>query len=149
VRAAREEDLEGVVIAVGELLVELGSTPPAASAMRDVARALLGDPEAGSVLVAEADGELVGVLVASWQMAMHVPGIYALIEDLWVRPAWRGRAVGAALIEAIAELARGRGVERVEVGLPRERFAGFQATERFYLDNGFASLGPRMRRALS
>ncbi|HYM54731.1 MAG TPA: GNAT family N-acetyltransferase, partial [Solirubrobacteraceae bacterium] len=120
VRPAREDDLEPVIAAVGELLVELGSVPPAASAMRETARALIGDPEAGAVLVAEADGTLVGVLVASWQMAMHVPGTYALIQDLWVRPQWRGRAIGAGLVEAIAELARGRGVGRVEVGLPRE-----------------------------
>jgi GNAT superfamily N-acetyltransferase len=149
VRPAREQDLEQVVLAVSELLVELGSTAPAAPEMREVARALIEDPELGAVLVADCESTLVGVLVASWQLAMHVPGSYALIQDLWVRPNWRGRAIGAALIEAFAGLARARGSERIEVGLPRERFGGFQATERFYLENGFAPLGPRMRRALS
>ena len=37
---------------------------------------------------------------------------------------------------------------RVEVGLPRESFAGIRATEAFYLRNGFEPLGPRMRRML-
>jgi branched-chain amino acid aminotransferase len=148
VRAAREDDIERVLPAVSELLVELGSIPPAESAMRDTARALIGNPEAGAVLIAEAGDAVVGVLAASWQLAIHVPGAYALIQDLWVHPAWRSRAIGAGLIEAIAEIARGRGVERIEVGLPRASFAGSQATERFYLDNGFASLGPRMRRAM-
>jgi GNAT superfamily N-acetyltransferase len=92
---------------------------------------------------------LVGVLAASWQIAIHVPGRYALIQDLWVSPDWRGKGIGAGLLTALFELARSRGVQRVEVGLPRERFAQFQATESFYLSNGFTPNGPRMRRILS
>jgi branched-chain amino acid aminotransferase len=149
VRAACPDDVAAVVAAVGELLVELGGTPAAEPAMRETVRALIDNPEAGAVLVAEAGAALVGVLAASWQMAIHVPGTYALIQDLWVHPVWRSQATGAGLIAAIVELARGRGVARLEVGLPRERFAGFQATEAFYLGNGFTPLGPRMRRVLS
>ncbi len=101
--------------------------------------------QAGALLVAEGDGALVGVLAASWQSAMHVPGRYALIQDLWVHPAWRSGGVGAGLLAALFELARERGLARVEVGLPGERFAGLAATEAFYLANGFTPLGPRMR----
>jgi GNAT superfamily N-acetyltransferase len=100
------------------------------------------------VLIAEADGAIVGVLSASWQRAIHVPGIYATIQDLWVDEAWRSRGVGAELVEAIASQARGRGVSRLEVGLPRETFAAIASTESFYRRNGFEQLGPRMRRLL-
>ena len=31
------------------------------------------------------------MLAASWQRAIHVPGRYATIQDLWVTPAWRSR----------------------------------------------------------
>ena len=58
--------------------------------MRTAARALLEHPESGVVLVADADGEIVGVLAASWQTAIHVAGRYGLIQDLWVHPGWRG-----------------------------------------------------------
>ena len=34
---------------------------------------------------------------------------------------------------------------RIEVGLPRERFAGLDATAAFYLANDFTPLGARMR----
>jgi len=109
---------------------------------------LLDDPQGGSVLIAEADGEIVGVLTASWQRAIHVPGVYATIQDLWVDEAWRSRGVGAELVEAIASQARTRGVSRLEVGLPRETFAAIASTESFYSRNGFEHLGPRMRRLL-
>ncbi len=146
VRGAREQDVAGIAAAAAELLLELGGTPPEAAALQAAARTLLEDPDAGAILVAELDGELVGVLAASWQIAIHVPGRYALIQDLWVHPAWRGREIGAELVRAMCELAHERQIDRVEVGLPRESFAGLGATETFYLRNGFVRLGPRMRR---
>ena len=57
--------------------------------------------------------------------------------------------IGAELIEALVELARARGVSRIEVGLPRESFRALHATEAFYLENDFAPLGPRMRRVIA
>ncbi len=145
VRLAGAGDLAGVVAAVAELLGELGATAPDGEGMRDAARALLADERAGAVLVAEAGGALVGVLVASWQTAIHVPGRYGLIQDLWVRPDWRGVSVGGAMVRALCELAGERGIARIEVGLPRAGFPALAATEAFYRANGFAALGPRMR----
>jgi len=82
-------------------------------------------------------------------MAIHVPGSYALIQDLWVDPQWRGRSVGRDLLAALLALAHAKRFERVEVGLPRESFAGFASTEAFYLGNHFKPNGPRMRRIVS
>jgi GNAT superfamily N-acetyltransferase len=149
VRPAGHDDVEAVAAAVRELLLELGGAPPAMPAMQTTVRMLIDSPWDGAVLVAQADGELVGVLGASWQTAIHVPGTYALIQDLWVHRDWRGRGVGGNLLAALFELARDRGFERVEVGLPRESFARFAATEAFYLGNGFTPNGPRMRRVLA
>src|SRR5579862_7487708 len=149
VRAATREDLPAIVAAVGELLTELGSNPPASTAMLQTAQALLEDPSLGALLVAASAAKssvpVVGVLTASYQFALNVPGRYALIQDLWVHPSWRSRAVGRELLAALFELARGQGMARAEVGLPRKSFATIAATEAFYLHNGFENLGPRMR----
>ena len=148
VREAGAEDVEGVATAVESLLAELGGRRPQRPDLEAEVRELLADPEGGSVLVAEGDDKLVGFLSASWQRAIHVPGVYATIQDLWVDGAWRSRGVGAELVEAIASQARARGVSRLEVGLPRETFAAIASTESFYRRNGFEHLGPRMRRLL-
>lgn len=148
VRTAMPADIDAVVTAIGDLLVELGGTPPATAAMRNAALALLENHEAGTILVADASGPLVGVLAVSWQTAIHVPGRYALIQDLWVQPSWRSRAIGSGLLAALIALAHEQGMGCIEVGLPRERFAGLPQTEAFYRDNGFTQLGVRMRRAL-
>ena len=148
VREAGAGDVEGVAAAVASLLAELGGRMPSPAQMEAEVQALLDDPQGGSVLIAEADGKIVGVLTASWQRAIHVPGVYATVQDLWVDEDWRSGGVGAELVEAIASQARSRGVSRLEVGLPRETFAAIASTESFYKRNGFEHLGPRMRRLL-
>jgi GNAT superfamily N-acetyltransferase len=150
VREASPEDAPAIADAVAELLVELSGAGPPPHALEGATRELAGDGEKGALLVAEAGGEdgIVGVLAASWQHAIHVPGRYATIQDLWVHPDWRSRAVGQALVETFCELARAAGAKRIEVGLPRESFERIDATEAFYRANGFTHLGPRMRRKL-
>ena len=148
IRAATAEDAPAVAAAVEALLIELGGERPATAELEEAARAVAEGREAGALLIAEADGEIVGVCATSWQHAIHVPGRYGTIQDLWVHPEWRSQALGRDLVEALVELAGRLGIGRLEVGLPQEGFAQLDATERFYLSNGFSPLGPRMRRLL-
>jgi len=149
VRRARPDDAPAVAGAIERLLVELGGARPSDAELEQATRELIEDPEAGVVLIAETGGVLVGVLAASWQRAIHVPGRYATIQDIWVLPSWRSRALGHDLIDELCELAREQGITRIEVGLPKETFARIGSTEAFYRVNGFSHLGPRMRRLLS
>jgi GNAT superfamily N-acetyltransferase len=148
VREATTADVPAAAAAVAELLGELGGQAPEPAALEAEARALVEDPAVGLLLVATGGEEVVGVLAASWGRALHVPGRYLTIQDLWVRHEWRSAGVGAGLVDALAVRAAAAGVPRIEVGLPRESFEAIRATERFYLGNGFEPLGPRMRRLI-
>jgi GNAT superfamily N-acetyltransferase len=145
VRAATASDVTGVADGIEQLLAELGGERPPRAELEAATRELVEDPRNGALFVAEAEGEIVGLLAASWQHAVHVPGRYGTVQDLWVEPAWRSRAIGAELLEALFELARRQRIPRLEVGLPQDSFAAIEATRSFYLANGFAPLGPRMR----
>ena len=150
IREATEEDAPAVAAGLSQLLLELSGGGPPAEELEQASRELAGDRGMGALLVADGGGEggIVGVLAASWQHAIHVPGRYGTIQDLWVHPEWRSRAIGHELMEAFCELAREEGAARIEVGLPREGFEQIGATEAFYRANGFEHLGPRMRRKL-
>lgn len=149
VRPATARDSGAIAEAVRALLLELGGKPAPASAIEAAARALLEDRGSGALLVAEEAGVgLVGLLGASWQSALHIPGRYGLIQELWVHPSWRGREIGSDLLDAVFALARELRIARLEVGLPRDGFAGIAATEAFYRGNGFKLLGARMRALL-
>src|SRR6185437_13949454 len=135
IREATHADVPAIAIAIRELLIELGAAPTLPAALEAPARALIDD---GSL----------GVLGVSWQVAVRIPGRYGLIQELWVHPSWRGRTIGGDLLVALFKLASRQQVARLEVGLPRERFAHLGATEAFYLNNGFTTIGTRMRRLL-
>ncbi|MBA3865778.1 MAG: GNAT family N-acetyltransferase [Solirubrobacterales bacterium] len=148
VRAAGLVDVSTVAAAVEELLVELGGPRPAREELESEVGALIEDSSLGTLLVAEREREIVGILGASWQRAIHVPGRYATIQDLWVDAAHRSNGIGAELVGELVRLAREQGVSRIEVGLPKESFAAIEQTEAFYRGAGFEHLGPRMRRLL-
>ena len=148
VRPAMHADVPALVAGLSELLVEIGGKPAVSEALEDTAHELIDDPDAGALLVAEDDEVIVGVLGVSWQLAIRVPGRYGLIQELWVHPSWRGRTIGGDLVVALSDLAREHGVERLEVGLPSERYRHVEATETFYTNNGFTPIGLRMRRLL-
>lgn len=146
IREATHEDVPAVVTGVRELLVELGGKPLATPVLAETAHALIDDGSAGVVLIAERKDELVGIIGVSWQVAMRIPGRYGVIQELWVKPEFRYMTIGADLLGALAEVARKQGVERIEVGLPSERYPALSATEAFYINNGFTQIGMRMRR---
>ncbi len=148
IREATSEDVPQVAIAVRELLIELGAAPTLPVALEAPARALIEDGSLGVLLVAEEQGQIVGVLGVSWQVAIRIPGRYGLIQELWVHPGWRGRTIGGDLLAALFKLARRQQVARLEVGLPSEGFSHLPATEAFYVNCGFKTIGMRMRRLL-
>jgi branched-chain amino acid aminotransferase len=149
VRDGGKDDLPEVAHALAQLLAELSGTTPSEQELEVAAAEAIADPERGCLLVVDTvDEGLVGVLAASWQHAIHVPGRYCILQDLWTHPAWRSQGVGAALVAELLERMREEDVDRVEVGLPSDCFAALAATEAFYRKNGFAQLGPRMRQML-
>jgi GNAT superfamily N-acetyltransferase len=148
IRAAGLADVPAVVAGIVELLLEIGGKPAARDRLEAVARELIDDPDAGAVLVAECEGRIVGVLGVSWQSAIRAAGRYGLIQELWVKREYRYREIGADLLDALVRVARERGVQRLEVGLPSERYPHLVATESFYETNDFTGVGLRMRRLL-
>jgi len=75
---------------------------------------LFGERPSAEVLMARLGGESVGfaLFFHSFSTFRAQPGIY--LEDLFVRPAHRGRGYGKALLSAVARIAVERGCGRFE-----------------------------------
>jgi len=67
------------------------------------------------LLAAWADGEPVGVTVLAFRPSISLGATFASIEDLYVKPDARRRGVGRALLGAVEERCKERGVSYVEV----------------------------------
>jgi GNAT superfamily N-acetyltransferase len=87
------------------------------------------DVEGGNleVLSARAGGSLVGVAVLAFRPNVSLGADFASVEELHVRPEERGRGVGRALLAAVVERCRGRGVSYVEVQTDDEAAAFYEA----------------------
>jgi len=99
--------------------------PVSSSFAGHLARAIeRGDLE---VLVARLEGRTVGVAVLAFRINVSASGLFASIEDLYVRPEVRRQGVGRALIEAVGERCGARGVSYLEVQTDDEAAAFYEA----------------------
>jgi GNAT superfamily N-acetyltransferase len=82
--------------------------------VEDFERQLFGSRPAAEVLIVEAEGVPVGfaLFFTNFSTFLGKPGIY--LEDLFVRPAYRGRGYGKALLTKVGQIAIERGCGRVE-----------------------------------
>lgn len=80
----------------------------------DVVRDLFGPRPFAEAVVARANGEPVGFALwfHNYSTFAGRPGLY--LEDLFVRPAFRGRGYGEALLRHLARIALDRGCARFE-----------------------------------
>lgn len=75
---------------------------------------LFGERPYAEVVIGEHEGEAVGfaLFFHNYSTFLGRPGIY--LEDLFVKPAWRGRGFGKALLTFLGKLAVERGCGRLE-----------------------------------
>jgi GNAT superfamily N-acetyltransferase len=75
---------------------------------------LFGDRPKAEVVIAEWEGAVAGfaLFFHNFSTFLAKPGFY--LEDLFVKPAYRGKGIGKALLVHLARLAKIRGCGRVE-----------------------------------
>ena len=140
IRAAGEAE-EDQVLATYEWLFEPpGGRPPSWDLERAGAafREAVGGPDS-VVLVAEDGGRLVGLCTAYLDLHSVRFGKRCWVEDLAVDPQRRSEGIGAALLAAARDWARGRGASHLELDTGEQR----SEARRFYEREGAA------RRSLS
>lgn len=88
---------------------------PSDEGLREMARALITDPEQGALFVARAaDGEAAGFAAMDWKWSSLRGARIGYLEDLFVAPEHRGGGYAEALIDACAERCRERGAPVLE-----------------------------------
>lgn len=115
IRAATSADVPFILTLIRELAEFERLAHEVVADEAQLSAQLFGERPAAEVLLAEgADGEPAGFALFFQNFSTFVgrPGIY--LEDLYVRPAWRKRGIGQALLRRIAALAVERGCGRFE-----------------------------------
>jgi GNAT superfamily N-acetyltransferase len=114
IRTTTESDVPVILSLIREL-AEYEREPKAVVATEAGLREVLfGAKRSAEVLLALESGEAVGFAVYFFNFSTWLgrPGLY--LEDLFVRPAVRGKGFGRALLERLAQIAKERGCGRME-----------------------------------
>ncbi len=93
------------------------------------------------VLLAKAEGAVVGFLALYQSYALYTEGVYGTIPEFYVRPSHRSRGIGTALIAESKKVGQARGWRRLEVTTPP--LPQFDRTLAFYQRQGFTISGGR------
>lgn len=114
IRPATPDDPGLILELIGELAAYEGLTQQVMATEAALAEALFGPTVAAEAMIAELGGTPAGFALFFQNFSTFVgrPGLY--LEDLYVRPAYRERGIGRALLRHLAGLAVERGCRRME-----------------------------------
>jgi GNAT superfamily N-acetyltransferase len=116
IRPARDGDIEAAVAAYEWLFAPPGIWPPQWDEARaaERLRALIASAD-GDLLVAEHEGQIVGICSVVLDITSVRFGRRAWVEDLAVDPDHRSAGHGKALLDAAKDWARGAGATHLEL----------------------------------
>ncbi|HIJ79788.1 MAG TPA: GNAT family N-acetyltransferase [Deltaproteobacteria bacterium] len=77
--------------------------------------AMMLDQAAAVILVAEAEGRVIGMCSGQLTISTAEGGVALLVEDVVVVKGWQGRGVGRRLMAALEQWAGARKVERLQL----------------------------------
>ena len=114
VRAAHPGDERAITGLIAELAAFENLSAQMQATEAGLREHLFGPHPAAECWVVEAEGALVAyaIFFRNFSTFLAKPGLY--LEDVYVRPAFRGRGIGGALLHALGRLAVERGYGRFE-----------------------------------
>jgi GNAT superfamily N-acetyltransferase len=114
IREATEEDVPLILSLIRELAEYEKLSDEVVATEDGLQDSLFGERRYAEVLIAEHDGAPAGfaLFFHNFSTFLGKPGIY--LEDLYVKPAFRGAGIGKKLLVRLASLAVGRGCGRLE-----------------------------------
>jgi GNAT superfamily N-acetyltransferase len=128
---ATTADISALVVLLGLLFAqEAEFTPDREAQTLGIAR-ILGDPVVGAILVAREENEILAMVNLLYTVSTALGTRVALLEDMVVAPAARGRGLGTALLKHAIAYARAQGCRRLTLltdgdNLDAQRFYGQQ-----------------------
>jgi len=142
IRKATIEDEGRIISLMRKLLIPSGEVPESWNDEAGIFRRVIENPELGSILVAEEDGEIVGVTTLSYPTAIRCNGLYSCIEENIVDERCRGKGVGGKLLRAAIEEATSKGCDEIQVNNPSKM--GYP----LYMRHGLKDIGKHIKAKL-
>lgn len=114
IRSATEDDVPAILSLIRELAEYEKLSHEVVATEEALRESLFGERRYAEVLIAERDGAPAGfaLFFHNFSTFLGKPGLY--LEDLYVKPEFRGAGIGKKLLVHLASLAKSRGCGRLE-----------------------------------
>lgn len=114
IRFAETNDIPEILSLIRELAVYEKLSDQLTVTEKSLKEYLFGNNKFVELILAEFDGKIVAqaIFFKNFSTFLGKPGIY--LEDLFVKPDYRGKGIGKALLDKIISIAKERGYGRVE-----------------------------------
>lgn len=112
IRIAKPTDIESCSRLLGILFSQEHEFTPDPQKQEAGLDMIISDPSIGTIFVCEEDGLIVGMISALNLVSTAIGKKVLFLEDMIVDPAWRGKGIGALLIEHVCRWAREEGYGR-------------------------------------
>lgn len=139
IRKAVIDDEKQIIDLLKRLLIPSGEVGNGWNDDSRMIRRVMENPELGTILVAEEDGEIAGITTLSFPTAIRCDGLYSCIEENIVDEKYRGKGVGGKLLRAAIAEAAAKGCKELQVNNPSKM--GYP----LYLRNGLEDKGKHLK----
>lgn len=114
IREAKIEDVQAIHDLIVELAIYEKEPEAVVASVEDIKENLFGTDPVAYCHVAEVNGQVVGIAIwfLNYSTWLGKAGLY--LEDLFVRPEFRGSGMGLQLMKVLAQLCIDRGYERFQ-----------------------------------
>jgi ribosomal protein S18 acetylase RimI-like enzyme len=113
IRLARPEDVSALVALLTLLFSQEAEFVADPARQERGLKLILSDPSRGDILVAVTGGQIVGMVSLLPVVSTALGAPTAILEDMIVKPEFRGQGIGQSLIKAAKTHAREKGYARI------------------------------------
>lgn len=144
VRVATAEDLEALMPLLISLFTQEVEFQPNRALHEKALAEILADERIGHLFVVEHEGKIVGMVSALYTVSTALGGEVALIEDMVVDQAYRGKQLGSELLSFALEFIKQKGCLRATLLTDSDNVGA----QKFYARHGFetSSMMPLRKR---
>ena len=128
-----KDDIPGLCELLDLLFEQEIEFRPARSLQSTGLQQIIDFPERGRILVLRQGDSLIGMVNLLFTISTALGGRVALLEDMIVRPEYRGSGAGSELLQAAINLAELSGCRRITLLTDQTN----ESAQRFYKQHGF------------
>ena len=133
IRTAIERDVPGCAELLGILFSQEHEFTPDVEAQSRALSMVVDNPHLGRIFVGEVCGEIRGMVMLLFTVSTFLGQKVALLEDMIVEPAWRGKGLGSLLLNHALDFARREGLARITLLTDRDN----ETAQHFYASKSF------------